>query len=336
MIVAGAGIIGLSCAWRLAQNGIPVTIFDAREAGAEASWAGAGMLSPSGEVAEDARLARMAIDSLAQYPRFVEELEEASRISIDYQRCGTIERAFTEQESLALNQRAGQLASIGIRSEAKDQFDRFYPDDAVVDPRDVTEALRLACLGAGVKLHEHEPVREILRSGGIVRTTKSEYHDDGILIAAGAWSGTLSPRGKPKSVPVRGHLIAFDGTTIRLGHMLRQGHTYILQRSHTNRIHPGRIIAGSSTEDAGFDRTPDENIAADIHARAARLLPALAALSPSETWIGFRPGIEGDAQVPVIGQIEGTSVWTAFGHYRNGILLAPETARIIAAGVTGR
>src|SRR5271168_73926 len=100
MIVAGAGIIGLSCAWRLAQKGIPVTIFDAREAGAEASWAGAGMLSPGGEVSEDSRLARMALESLAQYPGFVKELEEDSGLSIDYRRCGAVERAFTEQEAL--------------------------------------------------------------------------------------------------------------------------------------------------------------------------------------------------------------------------------------------
>src|SRR5580698_8620515 len=104
MIVAGAGIIGLSCAWRLAQQGVAVTVFDAREAGAEASWAGAGMLSP-GEIGEDGGLTLMALASLALYPAFVEELEEASGVSIDYQRCGAIERAFTELEALEVEQR---------------------------------------------------------------------------------------------------------------------------------------------------------------------------------------------------------------------------------------
>jgi glycine oxidase len=81
----------------------------------------------------------------------------------------------------------------------------------------------------------------------------------------------------------------------------------------------------------GFDRSIDETIVADIHARASRLLPALAAIHPTERWTGFRPGIEGG--IPAIGRIEGTSIWTAFGHYRNGILLAPETARIITESV---
>ncbi len=272
----------------------------------------------------------MALASLAVYPAFVEELEEAAGISIDYQRCGAIERAFTEQEALALKQRAAQQAILGIRSEAKNAFDRFYPDDAVVDPRDVTAALRIACLRAGVKLHEHEPVRAILPDGAGVKTTKSDYPDNAVLIAAGAWSFTLCPPDSPKSIPVRGHLIAFDNTAIRLDHILRHGHTYILQRRRT-----GRIIAGSSTEHAAFDRVIDETIAADIHRGAAGLLPALGHLEPSEIWLGFRPGLESHSSTPVVGRIEGTSIWTAFGHYRNGILLAPETARMIAAAVTG-
>ncbi|HWE53470.1 MAG TPA: FAD-dependent oxidoreductase [Bryobacteraceae bacterium] len=335
MIVAGAGIIGLTCAWRLAQKGMPVRLFDARETGAEASWAGAGMLSPGGEVAEDSPLARMAIDSLAAWPAFVKELEEASGQSIDYQTCGAIERACTDEEAQALRQRAAQQAAIGIRSDALNNFDRFYPGDAIVDPRDVTAALRIACLRAGVKLHEHEPVLEILPGGTSVRTAKAVYADDAILIAAGAWSATLCPPEFPKSIPVRGHLIAWDATGIRLGPILRYGHTYILQRARN-----GRIIAGSSTEYAGFDRTLNESIAAGIHARASLLLPTLASLKPSESWLGFRPGLEGDSTGPVIGKIAGgspgSSLWAAFGHYRNGILLAPETARIVSESLIGR
>ena len=95
MIVVGAGIIGLSCAWRLAQRGYGVTIFDSGEAGCEASWAGAGMLAPGGELEEPSPLTQMALSSLAQYPEFVAELHDASGISIDYQRCGAIEVALT-------------------------------------------------------------------------------------------------------------------------------------------------------------------------------------------------------------------------------------------------
>src|SRR5580658_6052591 len=99
MIVAGGGIIGLSCAWRLARRGVPVTVFDARETGAEASWAGAGMLSPGGETNGDSPFARMALAGLAHYPGFVEELQEASGIAIDYSRCGAMEFAVTDEEA---------------------------------------------------------------------------------------------------------------------------------------------------------------------------------------------------------------------------------------------
>src|SRR5947209_8647171 len=106
MIIAGAGIIGLACAWRLAQRGVPVTIFDGRESAAEASWAGAGMLAPGGELEEPSLLSSMALRSLEHYPGFVEELRSASDITIDYQRSGAMELAVTDAEARELELRA--------------------------------------------------------------------------------------------------------------------------------------------------------------------------------------------------------------------------------------
>src|SRR5580658_7178975 len=118
MIVVGAGIIGLSCAWRLARCRIQVTVFDAREAGGEASWAGAGMLAPGGEMDEASPLAEMALGSLEMYPDFVEALREASGVAIDYQRCGALELALNDREAVELEQRAVRQSAIGIRSES--------------------------------------------------------------------------------------------------------------------------------------------------------------------------------------------------------------------------
>src|SRR5271165_5568174 len=141
MIVAGAGIIGLSCAWRLARCKIPVTVFDARAAGCEASWAGAGMLAPGGEIDEASPLTEMAIGSLALYPDFVEALREASGVPIDYQRCGAVELALNDREAMELERRAARQSAIGIRSESTPHAGsvaaRFYPDDALVNPRDI-------------------------------------------------------------------------------------------------------------------------------------------------------------------------------------------------------
>ncbi len=283
------------------------------------------MLAPGGEVEESSPLTRMALSSLAQYPGFVSELEEASGIPIDYQRCGAVELALTEAEAEALGRRAERQSAVGIHSEsvtwAGSVSAKFFPNDQLVAPRDVTAALRIACLRAGASIRENESVTQIASNGAGVTTTCGQYHDDGVLIAAGAWSSILWA-GLPVTMPVRGHLISYNVERKLLGPILRHQGTYLLQRGG------GALIAGSSTEYVGFDRTIDEGIVSDIHARASGLLPELAPLTPAERWNGFRPGVGGGN--PVVGRIEGTAIWTAFGHYRNGILLAPETARIIA------
>lgn len=330
MIVAGAGIIGLSCAWRLALCKIPVTIFDSGDAGGEASWAGAGMLAPGGEMDEASPLSEMAIRSLSMYPEFVETLRDASGLPIDYQRCGAVEIALSDREGTELESRAGRQLAAGIRSESitwpHSVAARFYPDDALVNPRNIVASLRAACLAKGVSLREHEAVLEIFPDGSGVRTIRAEYRDHGVLIAAGAWSAPLTSRFPVAAVtPVRGHLISYQAQVGLLGTILRHENTYLLQRD------TGTLVAGSSTERAGFNRQVDESIVAAIHGRAAQLLPVLAARQPSESWIGFRPAIDGG--VPAIGRLDGTAIWTAVGHYRNGILLAPETARRIERSV---
>lgn len=328
MLIVGGGIIGLACGWRLAQKGHRVTVFDSREAGREASWAGAGMLAPGGEMDEASALTRMALDSLEQYPGFVAELEEASGLPVDYQRRGAIEIALTGAEAEALERRAALQSALGIESEPivyKGSVGaRFYKNDQVVAPRDLIKALRVACVRAGASIREYEPVTQIMPDGSGVATALGNYSGERVLIAAGAWSSGLRP-GLPVTIPVRGHLISYEPGRRFLDTILRHQRTYLLQRSG------GTIIAGSSTEYVGFDRTIDEAIVSDIERRACELLPELSACTPAERWNGFRPGVEGEC--PVIGRIEGASVWTAFGHYRNGILLAPETARLIVRSV---
>jgi glycine oxidase len=321
--IAGAGIIGLASAWRLAQRGWRVMVFDARGAAGESSWAGAGMLAPGGEIDSNTSLAKMAVRSLGMYPEFVRELEEESRVAVEYRRCGGIEVAMDDAGLEGLTRKSARQAAIGIASEPcryRDWEARFYPDDAIVDPRTVNAALLKVCRQRGIVIHEHEPVTAVLANGSGVRTAQGEYLSDQVLIAAGAWSSTLLP-GLPRVFPVRGHLVRFDMEPRLLTTIVRSGHTYLLQRES------GALIAGSSTEDAGFDRTLDAAIAGDIHQRAAKLLPALARVAPTECWNGLRPATDSG---PVLGQFGETAIWTAYGHFRNGILLAPDTAQTIA------
>ena len=321
--IAGAGIIGLASAWRLAQRGWKVTVFDPREAASEASWAAAGMLAPGGEIDSNAALAKMALRSLAMYPEFVRDLEEESGLSVEYRQCGAIEAAFDDASLAQLTQKAARQASLGIESEPcryRDWSARRYPSDAIVDPLSINDALQTVCRARGVAIHEHEPVTGILPNGSGVRTPNGEYLSDRVLIAAGAWSSGLFP-GLPHVYPVRGHLLYFDMEPGLLKTIVRSGHTYLLQRDS------GGIVAGSSTEEAGYDRTVDATVADDIHQRAARLVPALAGVKPTDCWNGLRPATDVG---PVVGRFGDTNIWTAYGHFRNGILLAPDTAHTIA------
>ena len=321
--IAGAGIMGLASAWRLAQRGWSVRIFDLRKAAREASRAAAGMLAPGGEIDSNADLAEMALRSLAMYPEFVRNLKEESGLPVEFSQCGAVEVAFDEVQDKALAEKAAHQATIGIASNPcryRDWNARHYPADAIADPLSITHALLAACRERGVAIHEHEPVTEILSNGFGVRTEMGDYYSDRVLIAAGAWSSALF-RDLPKVYPVRGHLVYFEMEPGLLKTIVRSGHTYILQRES------GGVVAGSSMEDAGFDRTLDTAIVEDIHRRAAKLIPQLADVTPVDYWNGLRPATDVG---PVVGRVADTNIWTAYGHFRNGILLAPDTAQTIA------
>jgi len=320
--IIGAGVIGLACAWRLSRRGWQVTVFDRREALHEASWAAAGMLAPGGEIDSDTTLAKMALRSLSLYPEFIRDLEEESGVSVEYRQCGAIDVAFDEAQNRALTEKAARQAQMGIVSEPclyRGLPARHYPGDAVVDPLSINDALLAVCRQRGIAIREHEPVTGIVANGCGLRTARGEYVSDRVLIAAGAWSSLLSA-GLPRSYPVRGHLLSFEMEPGFLPTIVRDEHTYVFQRE------TGGVIAGSSMEDAGFDRTVDAVIADAIHKRAARLVPELADVKPSNCWNGLRPATDVG---PVLGRFGDTNIWTAYGHFRNGILLTPDAAQTI-------
>jgi glycine oxidase len=333
-IIIGAGIIGSSIAWRLAQAGAAVTLLDASTLGGEASWAGAGMLAPGGEIAGRTAWTEFALESLALYPAFVRELEGESRVSIDYRRCGALELARTYAEWQELRARRAAQNELGIRAEAVDEG-FFYPDDALVDPRDVIRALRRACKKRRVRIREQIPVLavKVTEDRADVQTSRGALSAGAVVLAAGAWSGAIPivRDGQrleiPASFPVRGHLLGYRLEPGSLGPILRRGHTYVMQRSN------GFTIAGTSSEQVGFNRELDPQIVSDIHARACELLPRLRSAPEPEAWLGFRPATEDFA--PRIGRLDDTRLWLAYGHYRNGILLAPATAARVSGEIAG-
>ena len=334
-IVVGGGIIGCSIAWRLAQRGLSVSLFERATLGAEATGASAGMLAPGGEYESDSPWARLALRSLRMYPEFVAELTEAGNVEIDYRACGSIEAAYSPAEWSALQSKAAAQKALGIRSQpaspdAARLLNRsaagamFYPDEAAVDPRHLTAALREACAKAGVALHECTEIASIvpLAEGVEAITPDGPIRARTAVLAAGAWSGAFG-FGAPTQ-PARGHLAGYYLQPGAIGPILRHGHTYILQRTN------GFTIAGATEERIGFARGVNPECIADIRTRAAELCPIFGGLVPDTVWSGLRPACEPG---PELRRVGGTDLWLAYGHYRNGILLAPVTAKLIADSI---
>ena len=315
VIIIGGGIIGSSIAWRLARAGVNVRLNDATTLGGEASSAGAGMLSPGGEFDQDL-WARLAVESLNQYPQYVRELEAETAVRIDFATPGSLQYFHSAEERESAVERAKRHTALGIRSQLLGDA-ISYPGDGFVDPVNVLKALRRSIELRGVELREH------------YRVERMEASEAGaVVIAAGAWSSQIqiSYRSRriplQESIPVKGHLIGYRLEPGLLGPMRRYGHTYILQRSC------GFTIAGSTEQRVGFDRRVDEEICRELHERGTQLWPGLRGKAPAERWIGFRPATQ-NMQFQ-IGPVPETNVWLAYGHFRNGILLAPVTARRIA------
>jgi glycine oxidase len=350
VIIAGGGVIGASIAWRLARNRLRVLLLDAGKIGSEASSAAAGMLAPGGEFDQPSPLLDFAIGSLAKYDEFVGALHADSGLPIEFRRTSAIQIALTADELTLICARAASQRAAGIPSTVlshdglralvpmvrPDAIGAIhYTNEATIDPAGLMTALHAACLARGVTIQEHSPVASIAvhATGVHVSDASAPF----AVIAAGAWSSGIAvtvdgrPYSLPRSFPVKGHLLGYRLPAGSLAATVRHDHTYVFQRAD------GFTIAGSSTEDAGYDRTIDPQIVSEIAERTGALIPALASLKPDCVWTGFRPA--GDGAAPHIGRVTSESVssrlWLAYGHYRNGILLAPATCDRICQEIIG-
>jgi glycine oxidase len=345
VLVVGGGVIGASIAWRLARQNARVLLLDCASVGAEASSAAAGMLAPGGEFDGPSPGLDFAVSSLARYPDYAASLEAESGCSVELRHSGAVQIATTDDELQSLAERAGRQRSSGIRSqvvfsrELRELAPRLrgdvvggvhFPDELTVHPQRLMQALQAACLARGTFLVEGAPVVSMAAGAEAVRASLPDraFEAAFAVIAAGAWSQAISvtirgePHALPRVYPIKGHLLGY-----RLGAgsptvTVRHGDTYVLQRGD------GFTIAGSSMEDVAYDKSVNAEIVRDLQVRAGALLPALAGLEPEKIWTGLRPAT-GD-QTPHIGRFASSRIWLAYGHHRNGILLAPGTCERVA------
>jgi len=349
VVIIGAGVIGCSVAWYLALANLRVIVLDKQQPGQEASSAAAGMLSPQSDTDTPDDFFRFCLSSRELYPDFVVRLSEDSGIDVEYRTEGTIVAAFTEEESLILEKRARWQRASGLKIEyltgeqarklspslSKNIRSALYvPGDHQVDNRKLTKAVTTAAHRRGAETQHGKSVQEILTSGNRatgVRVFGETINAGTIIIAAGSWSGLIGAPYCPPVEPVRGQMLALNSVSDNLRYVFHTPRAYIVPRRD------GRIIIGSTTERVGFDKS---NTAAGIKgllSGAIEAIPALESLPINEIWAGLRPGTPDG--LPLLGPARSSGMENlifATGHYRNGILLTPITAKVISNMILGQ
>ena len=343
-IVIGAGLIGSAIALRLAQEGLRVAVLEKDVPGREASWAGAGMLSPAPDSPASIPLVPFGRASLGLYPQFVSEIEEISGRRAGYRKDGAIELIFSADAERELSTLIALHHALGLPSEplpldeayeAEPGLTRraraaaFLAYEASVDNRALIEALLAATRAQGVEILGATQAREVIIEGGRctgVRTKKGDvFGAREVIVAAGAFSGLLEgivP--KPATRPIRGQMAALKFSEGPIRHVVRCEHGYIVPRDSAT---PQALVIGSTLEDAGFDKSVTAGGLERIFSLAQELVPKLARAEVYETWSGLRP--DTPDHLPLLGPagVEGLTIAT--GHFRNGILLTPITAKLV-------
>ena len=343
IVIAGAGVIGLATALELAGRGYQVTVLERGTAFREASWAAAGMLAAE-DPENPAELAEFARFSRSLYPAFLARLEQLSGIAVPLRTTRTLQvghRLATAGHAEPANRIAHDEARRRIPGlQVQPEQLTLWLEESSLDPRDLGRALTAAVRAAGIELLENTPVVSCAQSkpsGGhlVVSTTTGAFEADAMIVATGAWAATAGGN-------VHLHGLAAGWVGPRKGQMLRMRQPAgsaltVVLRSPTVYIVPradGSLIVGATVEDAGYDRTAHDEATEWLLKEAARLWWPVAGITRDqieEVWTGIRPATPDS--LPILGSLGPYEAWpkvlVATGHYRNGILLAPGTARVI-------
>lgn len=347
MAIIGGGVIGASIACELAAEKLDVVLLDRQQPGREASWAAAGMLSPGPDSLDSLPLVPLAKESMRLYPEFVAAIQEVSGKPTGFARNGTIEIFTAPDGESERDKMVAQYHALGIPIEPVSldtarkaepalgpavRAASWLPQEATLDPRLLMDALLVAAQCRGVEINADSVVTSVLLDGnhctGVIADGKS-ISAKCVIVAAGCFSGGIDwlARYAPTR-PVRGQILALHPKGAVSGRTLRSPNAYLLSRPD------GRIIAGSTLEDAGFDKHVTTAGIRKILDGVLELAPALATATLVDFWAGLRPGTPDN--LPILGPTDIRGLYMATGHYRNGILLAPATAKLLSEWVLGR
>jgi glycine oxidase len=352
-VIVGGGIIGLACAWRARQAGLSVTLLERGRTGEGTSHVAAGMLAPVAEVEfgeGGRRVLDLGLRSAALWLDFAAELREQTGLDVGLRRTGTLVVARDDDEARELERQLAFRDSLGLRAErllpsaARElepalaptvRLALHAPDDHSVDPRLVLTALRTACETEGVVVREQARVAAVDHDGehviGIGLDGGEHIAAGQVVLAAGAWTSELGlPAGA--SIPVR----PVKGQILRLRDPAGPGLLARVVRFHGGYLVPrgdGRYVLGATMEERGLDMHPTAGGVYELLRDAHELVPGTEELRIEELSVGLRPSTPDNVPAIGTGALDGL-LW-ATGHHRNGILLAPFTAQLIAAALAG-
>ena len=323
VIISGAGIIGVSLALELRQRGALVLVLDRGEPGREASSAAAGMLAATDPETPE-KLQPLTYASARLYPQFVEKLERFSSRLTDFRRgaIALLSNTLVPPEHRLLS--SAELKELEPALNPGKLVATIAENENSVDPDLLMQAALGAARAVGIELRSQTAVQQMRPSGSQVEVLAGG--DRFLALAAvncqGAWSGApVRPR--------KGQMLYLQPQEPGLlERVLRTPEVYLVPRSS------GKVLVGATVEDVGFDKTVEPEVIRDLHRAAAKFVPQLAAAPVISSWAGLRPGTPDD--LPILGQTETPGVFIASGHFRNGILLAPVTATIMADLIAGK
>ena len=351
VVIVGGGIIGGSIAFELTVRNLRVAVLDRQELMHEASWAAAGMLSPAPDCPAAIPLVPLGRASLALYPKFVDAVEDASGLHTGFRTGGAVEVICHGDAGRELSTLVALHHGLGLACEplpldearkmepalGRDaRAAAFLPDECSVEPRTLTAAVLAGADSAGAALCPGVEVTSLVLEANKcvgVKNSKGEiFHAAQVVLAAGCWSSQI-PEAAPyaPTLPVRGQMAALRhcGTPIR--HVLRSERGYLVPRGVDS---PQVVVVGSTIENVGYEKCITSGGIEKILSAANELVPELAKAEIIETWCGLRPGTPD--QLPILGPVDVDGLVFATGHYRNGILLAPVTAKLIGEWIAER
>ncbi len=346
IIILGGGIIGLSCAYEAAKRGLKVSIIEPGAFGGQASGAAAGMLAPFSENTEQPdHFFQLCYSSLNLFPAWISEIESITGISTEWVQSGSIHVFQHEADLLPIQSRLQWHNEWGARSELVSQAQLrklephitedaiagiYTPGESHVFAPKLAIALEAACSKLGIEMISQAGQLEDLKPSAVggasirMQNMRKARHADQVVICSGAWASQFEQYlGLSIPIhPIRGQICSYEMQEIEIRHIVFSSQAYWVGKKND------RLVCGASEDVAGFDTTTTERGIQRLVRSSAEWFPFLQDRAVAHQWAGLRPATRDG--MPLIGTISGMpGIMMAAGHYRNGILLSPITAKLI-------